>query len=154
MIKENSFINTIKEKQNISDRQEWMFRKSFRQMTKAEKKRHDSDYVKEKNRLPFAQWFELIGENISEGNFYYERNKNNISLGGKHDKKRADLNDPEYREYLGLRPLEENELDEIKSRFKKNTDIQYPNLERFDEDEDESEDLLDVTEEISEAIQE
>lgn len=126
MLKENQFINSAKEKGAMSPKEEWMFRSSFRKMTTAEKKRHDSDYVKEKNKLNFSLWFELIGDNIDEGNNCFERNKDNVSVSKKHNKKRRELNDPEYREYLGLGPLNIGDVEKAEQRFKKNTEFSYP----------------------------
>lgn len=141
MIKENDFINVIKTKKtDISPQEEWFYRSTFRRMTNAQKKKHDSEYIKEKNSLSFAEWFELITDNIQEGQYYHDLNKNNIALSGVHDKKRHQLNDPEYREYLGLRPLDETEEEKRRADFESNTDFPYPDLSRFnivEEDENE-----------------
>lgn len=126
MIKENSFINTIKEKEDLTNDQEWMFRRSFRAMTKDEKKRHDSSYVRQKNKLSFSDWFELIGENIDKGHKIHEENSRVVYLSKDLDETRRKLNDPEYRKYIGLEPLDDDEKLGIKMRFEKYTEFDYP----------------------------
>lgn len=149
MIKENDFIEVIKSKEDITPEEEWNFRKSFRTMSKADKKRHDSNYIHEKNSLSFSEWFDLITENVKEGKKKFERDSKEIYLSKSHDRKRADLNDPEYRDYIGLPPLEKNEQSWREEKFEEYTGFAYPSLDYLNEDpEEDEEEMLDITEQM------
>lgn len=141
MIKENEFIRDIRREKELPLEQEWEFRRYFRSLSNDQKS--EREYIKQKNSLAFSEWWELIGENIDEGHKIHKENQDNIKLGHKHDKLRKQLNDPEYREYIGLDPLSDEELKEVKEQFKNNTDgrYEYPNLNYLDETEESDEEL-------------
>lgn len=127
MIKENSFIYEIKNKvKNLSLEDEWIYRKHFKGLTKKEKKKADSKYVREKNKLNFSDWLELVAENQKVGRHFFEENKNNVKLSTQYNRHRSKLNDPKFRDYLGLQIMNENDLERVKINFKENTGIEYP----------------------------
>lgn len=147
MIKENEFIRNIKREKQLPPEREWEFRRYFRSLSDDQKS--ERGYIKQKNSMSFDEWWELISENIEEGYKIHQQNQDNFKLGHEHDKLRHQLNDPEYREYIGLDPLTDEELKEVKEQFKSNTDgrYEYPDLGYLDES-DEEEEISDKTEEM------